>query len=687
MLVQIGERVRSRAVNISLTLIVLVFYVYAFVLDLSITPTTSLLDGTTTTTTSTIFASTTAAAATTAASNVTTFDFSFDTVPAPVPSTETGSNWYDEQFVPSAAFIAYLFLCSVGNSQAQHPSIGLLGVASTGLVVWSFQRDFESILLPTCDLAVANQECDAFQPVRFFIILLLCVLMAVVAVLLLYSTIECFLERQALTKRDFYFLRYAHDLLRRRGMHAPAAVVRGNDSAVEDDNYDVPRPQNDDADDDAADQDGTALDRLSPPQRSEKRMRQLADADRDKSTSLPPWPRVKAELRSSAFDAWHSCKTSFRQSATRELFRVIDARVQYPSRLIVALLLSAIAFFCVLWTIVLSFGQIVQILNLIAEHTQSNGSRFVVETIARIINGASLGGAALIAMALALTWLVTLRTYRRLLREMRRGIYHYRTPKLTNVTLFVGYSIVLQLALVVVVVILAVIFAIVVCLAVFFPETVGLWILSALFTSGTKFVVFYLARWIMSLFLLQSDGTRPDNYRCWGFIETFNLIAAVSVGPFIAVWRIVYMVAFACISFARLDVTMMPSGFASWDRAFMSFYACVVLDHRVNNPIMRAFLLLAADRHMSAVRPARVRRASERSPLLLESSSSRDGDDQIAEEDVEAAKRSRRRIVRNRWWLFVLLAQNPSLRALRQRGSVQAKPNLLRRLWAAARKQ
>jgi hypothetical protein len=187
--------------------------------------------------------------------------------------------------------------------------------------------------------------------------------------------------------------------------------------------------------------------------------------------------------------------------------------------------------------------------------------------------------------------------------------------------------------------------------------------------------------------LLQSDGTRPDNYRCWGFIETFNLIAAVSVGPFIAVWRIVYMVAFACISFARLDVTMMPSGFASWDRAFMSFYACVVLDHRVNNPIMRAFLLLAADRHMSAVRPARVRRASERSPLLLESSSSRDGDDQIAEEDVEAAKRSRRRIVRNRWWLFVLLAQNPSLRALRQRGSVQAKPNLLRRLWAAARKQ
>jgi hypothetical protein len=674
---------------------VLVFYVYAFVLDLSVTPTTSLLDGATNATTSAISTATTTAAA--AASNVTTFDFSFDTEPAPVPSMATGSNWYDVQFVPSAAFVAYLFLCSVGNSQAQHPSIGLLGVASTALVVWSFQRDFESILLPTCELAVANQECDAFQPVRFFIILLLCVLMAVVAVLLLYSTIECFLQRQALTKRDVYFLTYAHDLLRRRGMHAPVALVRasapvgtGNDSAaVEDDNYDV--AQNDDADDDAAAaEDGTALDRLSP-QRNEKRMRQLADADRDRSTSLPPWPRVKAELRASAFDAWHACKTSFRQSATRELFRVSDARVRYPSRLIVALLLSAIAFFCVLWTIVLSFGQIVQILNLLAAHTQSNGSRFVVETIARIVNGASLGGAALIAMALALTWLVTLRTYRRLLREMRRGIYHYRTPKLTNVTLFVGYSIVLQLALVVVVVVLAVIFAIVVCLAVFFPETVGLWVLSALLTSGSKFVIFYLARWIMSLFLLQSDGTRPDNYRCWGLIETFNLIAAVSVGPFIAVWRIVYMVAFACISFARLDVTMMPSGFASWDRAFMSFYAVVVLDHRVNNPILRAFLLLAANRHTSAVRPARVRRASERSPLLLESSSSsssRDGDEQAADEDVEAAKTSRRRTVRNRWWLFVLLAQNPSLRALRQRGTVQPKPNLLRRLWAAAaRKQ
>jgi hypothetical protein len=85
----------------------------------------------------------------------------------------------------------------------------------------------------------------------------------------------------------------------------------------------------------------------------------------------------------------------------------------------------------------------------------------------------------------------------------------------------------------------------------------------------------------------------PDNYRCWTLLEALYLVFSVVAGSFVVFLRIGSAMFFSATNFSRLDISLLPSGFESFDAGFRAFYAVVLLDHRLNNPIARTFVLLA----------------------------------------------------------------------------------------------
>jgi hypothetical protein len=86
--------------------------------------------------------------------------------------------------------------------------------------------------------------------------------------------------------------------------------------------------------------------------------------------------------------------------------------------------------------------------------------------------------------------------------------------------------------------------------------------------------------------------------------------------------------------------------------------------------------LLASERHRPQMRwkPA-TRALDEFSPLLSESE----------REHMDSERRPIKASVRNRWWLYVTLMRNPSLRKFRRSGMMVERPGIVGRLWRAVR--
>ena len=74
-------------------------------------------------------------------------------------------------------------------------------------------------------------------------------------------------------------------------------------------------------------------------------------------------------------------------------------------------------------------------------------------------------------------------------------------------------------------------------------------------------------------------------------IETLQLIVGLFVGTLVVLSRLTSMVLVLLLNLTRLDVCVLPHGWHGWDSAHMAFYSVCVADHRLQNPIMRAFLV------------------------------------------------------------------------------------------------
>jgi hypothetical protein len=493
----IGDNVRSRIVSVCLCLIVLVYYFYTSVLLLDSDNDlrnhagfTSTVDSFTTTNVNQSSISTTT-------NDITSTSTTTDT--AATPSTADITWLTPAQF---GALALYVLTCSIGNAASQHPVIGLVGVGSTAVVAWVLWPLLSQLAHPSCppepmptgldDDSMPVSACDVYQSLRFFFALILSSLFATVALMLLFNSIKCIFVDRGLSKRERFYLQYTSDLLRRRGIHAPRNPLAEPDQPQQPEpdqqpeqepekqfDNDSPLISFDDVDMPPPDDDDTSLDQVQrrvplANTSDERRMRALANADSDDAEELPACARVKAELKQTACGAAAFVHvTSFRQSWVREMCNVNDARIIYPIRILVAFSLSMLAFGAVIWFLVIAFDAFALLLNYLSKYAQSNGTRFVLEVIRDVVHYATYGGAVLIALALLVVWLLTLKTYRLLQLDMRRGIYKYPTPLLTNVTLFLGYSVVLQCSLVAVIVVFAIIAGVCIAIPIFYPDSVG----------------------------------------------------------------------------------------------------------------------------------------------------------------------------------------------------------------------
>ena len=71
----------------------------------------------------------------------------------------------------------------------------------------------------------------------------------------------------------------------------------------------------------------------------------------------------------------------------------------------------------------------------------------------------------------------------------------------------------------------------------------------------------------------------PDNYRVWTLLEALHLVFSVVTGIVVVFQRIGMMLFLAATNFSRLDISLLPAGFQSFDNGFN----CMLLVFFENN--------------------------------------------------------------------------------------------------------
>jgi hypothetical protein len=189
------------------------------------------------------------------------------------------------------------------------------------------------------------------------------------------------------------------------------------------------------------------------------------------------------------------------------------------------------------------------------------------------------------------------------------------------------------------------------------------------------FLATLLMRRILRFVLEKNGKTLPDNYRFWTIVEIYYLAFGLVAGSMVVVSRLGFLMLYVVVNFTRLDAPLVPRGFDTFDVGFRSFYAVVVLENRLHNPVMRVFLaLLQRERKIGA--QAQTRFNSEKTPLLQnddDDDNDNDFDDKTIltiDNNIEIGHENRKQrqlLIRNRLWLYVFLSRNPSLIKFRKK--------------------
>jgi hypothetical protein len=639
-------------------------------------------------------------------------------------------------FDPGRRYVAYFLITArpyfeviafgaLANSVTQHPLLGLLGIAAVvdlfasvfyysmaGNLLDEFSYIIEALQFPSCPPDSTTSYCypesvfyvpvdsncqpciERDQHLRFFVALCIAVCCVVIVVLHAFNVIMYFRSRASasVTPKERWSVEYTHDLYRQIGMHTS---VRPDLHRADDDDGDA-----DTFDDLLAPQDdGDVLSRDVP--RIQRRLPPVADRLATNPSFVGSLAYMWFVIRVSPLICWATLTSTAHKlwSDVWALFQWNDARIRYPLRLVVTIWLSVFMTVFVIWMLVNQLfraSDALVFLKADIDGFSSGGGRVVfgsnstmhsviercgnhcignaIETfrIALLVCGGL--SAAVVFLLLLYGWLGMLRSHRTLIFKFRRGIFPYKEPTLMGVTLFTGITAIVQCSTIFVAALGAIGLAVLSTLAVVFPD----FAVHKAAAFAIAYTGIYGSRWLLSFCLLQARKSTINNYVCWTLLDVVNLVLGVTVGPYSAFVRFVLQIVFTCFSFSRVDVTIMPPGFEQFDRPFKSFYAIVVLDHRVNNPIAQAFIFLALT---GPVRFGPPLRGSDASLHVSEQQRSLvDNNDDDNEEKPRSRAESefglsdvaflplqrRHKAARNRWWLYFILMRNPSIRKYRK---------------------
>jgi hypothetical protein len=563
-------------------------------------------------------------------------------------------------------FVA-LSVVAMGNSVSQHPIVGVVAVAAlwfllsggatSGLLAATVSNTLLAFMYPTCagygdefpfmSVFYGHQSrcVDRDQHLHFFMgwcLLLSAVVASVIQIVNAMSWCCC---RRPLRTAEVWALCFTRDLYRCSGMHHKPMSAPIHDRVDIDDN---------DAGDDDADffelrDDPDALN-CDDPNAVSRRLHFERMHGGETQTLLVRVGRCLRAIRATPATLFHVGTSAGHRFLNhfRSLVEWNDPRIRYPLRLTTTIAIAAMMTVCLIWML---FNQLLRLCDWL-ESVRSEIASFqgrivflqcssddncVDEAMVTLRTSLLVFGslhAFIVAIALAYGWLAMLKSYRLLIFKMRRGIFPHRDPGLMRVTFFTGISTILQCSTIFVAAAMVLVLGTLFTLAYSVVPTTAK---NAATHFAASYIGIYGSRWLLSFCMLQSHRSVISNYVCWSLLEVLNVVLGVTVGPYSAIVRFVFQSVAGCAGFSRVDVSVMPSGFEHADRPFMSFVAVVLMDHRVNNPIMRAFILMATDRHLPH------------------------DQQQPSQAILSAQKRAR-----NRWWLWVILIRNPGIRKFRK---------------------
>ena len=153
---------------------------------------------------------------------------------------------------------------------------------------------------------------------------------------------------------------------------------------------------------------------------------------------------------------------------------------------------------------------------------------------------------------------------------MQRGIYWIVPGRITGAQQFLGYNLVLQCSAVVVLVIFFLLLTVAIVIPVVFQKQIGEPIWEYLKATAATLAISWFGRRILSC--IQIRRGRPDNIRLWSCLEVPFLLLAAFVGPWVAGMRCGIMMLFNCIALLRMDISLLPPGFKTFDFPAMAFY-------------------------------------------------------------------------------------------------------------------
>uniref|UniRef100_A0A914VX56 Uncharacterized protein n=1 Tax=Plectus sambesii TaxID=2011161 RepID=A0A914VX56_9BILA len=134
--------------------------------------------------------------------------------------------------------------------------------------------------------------------------------------------------------------------------------------------------------------------------------------------------------------------------------------------------------------------------------------------------------------------------------------------------------------------------------------------------------------------------------------QYFMVFINAPLGLFSCLMRIVKATAFGLWSLPRLDGSTLSRRFEQYDNGYGAYVSLLHLENSVNNPVVVVFINLLMESQKK-----RISRSIQASAFRLEKS--------LTFFDSKSLF-SNRRVIRNRWHLYVTLINNPALRTSRR---------------------
>ncbi|PRP75995.1 hypothetical protein PROFUN_01711 [Planoprotostelium fungivorum] len=240
-------------------------------------------------------------------------------------------------------------------------------------------------------------------------------------------------------------------------------------------------------------------------------------------------------------------------------------------------------------------------------------------------------------------WLMYFLRYRQLILDMRQGRYDIAKDRMscTSVTQYIGLQIAYSTLTVALCFGLATIIAGVI-VAMVFQEEFRSYSLRYLGTILVTAIINFILRTLVNLIYTTDGGRMIRNYRLFSYADMLITLSSTFTGLVAGIVRLVTALACAVVNFSRFDTPLIGGSLDFLDGGYNSFISVLWTDyHSSNNPI----ILVAAD---IFVRAAIMNQTDCRIDMEV---------DGLA---VKMTRVKRRRII-NRWWLYVVLSNNPVL--------------------------